>query len=63
MVISQNIVIYLHSRDVSVRDNGFSDFHTSLPGNPLIVQTKQRENLWTAIPAVNSSCRSNKIRK
>ena len=26
----------LQSRDISVRDNGFSDFHTFLPGNPLI---------------------------
>ena len=27
------------------------------------VQRKQRGNLWTAIPAVNSSCRFNKISK
>ena len=35
MGISQNTVINqfsLHSRDISGRDNGFSDFHTLLPG-------------------------------
>ena len=48
----------LHSRDISVRDNGFSDFHTLLPGTPLI-----RANNTKREPAVNSSRRFNKIRK
>ena len=47
----------LHSRDLSVRGYGFSDFHTLLPGSPLIRANKTRENVWTAIPAVNSSRR------
>ena len=55
--------VSLHSCDISVRGYGFSDFHTLLPGSPLIVQTKPRENSWTAIPAVNSSHRFNTICK
>ena len=66
MVISLKIhcQFSLHSRDISVRDNGFSDVHTLLPGSPLIrVNKTKRELIWTAIPAVNISHRFNKIRK
>ena len=36
----------LHSRDVSVKDNGFSDFHTLLPGRLLIRANKtKREHM------------------
>ena len=67
MVISQNMVIFifsLHSRDISVRDNGFSDLHTLLPGNPLIHANKtKRELMDSYIPAVNSSRRFKNIPK
>ena len=43
MVISQNIVIvnFLFIL-ISVMDNGFSDFHTLLPGSPLIRANKTK---------------------
>ena len=54
----------LHSRDISVRDNGFSDFLTLLPGSLLIHANKTKlESLWTAIPAMNSWRRFNKLCK
>ena len=49
---------------LTLADNGFSDFHTLilLPGSPLIRANKtKRELIWTALPAVNSSRRFNKI--
>ena len=48
MVISQKLVIvnFLHSRDKFLdRDNGFSDFHTLLPGRPLIRANKTKREL------------------
>ena len=48
VVISQNIFIVnflFHSRDISVRDNDFSDFHTLLPGIPLIRANKTKREL------------------
>ena len=36
---------FLHSRDISVRDNGFSDFHTLLPESPLIRANKTKREL------------------
>ena len=36
---------YLHSRDISVRDFDFSDFHTLLPGSPLIRENKSKKEL------------------
>ena len=54
----------LHSRDISVKDNGFSDFHTLLPGSPLIRANKTKRELMDCyIPAVNSSRRFSKLRK
>ena len=43
---------YLRSRDISVRDCGFCDFHTLFPRSPLI-RANKTENLWTAITAVS----------
>ena len=52
---------FLHSRDISGKDNGFSDFHTKLlPGLPLIRANKTKREL---IPTVNSSRRFKKIRQ
>ena len=49
MVISKNIVtvnfLLIHSRDISVKDYGFSDFDTLLPGNPLIRANKTKKEL------------------
>ena len=45
MVISQNrshCQFSLHSCDISVRDNGFSDFHTLLPGSPSTANKTER---------------------
>ena len=69
MVISQNIVIVKFLfilGDISVRDSGFSDFHTLIVARKPIDPCKQNKErtLWTAaIPAVNSSRTFNKIRK
>ena len=49
MAISQYMVIVkfsLHSRDISGRDNDFSDFHTLLPGRPLIRANKTKSELY-----------------
>ena len=35
----------LHYRDISIRDNGFADFHTVLPGSPLIRANKTKREL------------------
>ena len=37
--------VFLYSRDISGRDNGFSDFHTLLPGRPLIRANKTKSEL------------------
>ena len=66
MVISQNIVIVNFLFILVTFQSGIMAFVTSIhccPKAHWSVQTKQRENLWTAIPAVNSSRRFDKIRK
>ena len=47
MVISQNshCQFSLHSCDISVRDNGFPDFHILLPRSPLILANKTKREL------------------
>ena len=35
----------LHSRDISVRNNGFVDLHTLLPENPLIRANKTKREI------------------
>ena len=65
MVISQNIVIVNFLFILVTFQSGIWGFLTSIhccPEAHWSVQTKQRENLWTAIPAVNSSRWFNKIR-
>ena len=65
MVIFQNIVVNFLFSLVTFH-SGIMFFVTSIhccPEAHWSVQTKQRENLWTAIPAVNSSRRFKKIRK
>ena len=60
MVISQNIVIVSFLFILMTFQSGIKAFLTSIhccPEAHWSVQTKQRENLWTAIPAVNSSRR------
>ena len=64
MVISQNMVIFNFLFILVTFQSGIMAFRTSIhccPETHWSVQTKQRENLWTAIPAVNSSHRFNKI--
>ena len=64
MVISQNIVIVNFLFILVTFQSGIMAFLTSThccPEAHWSMQTKQRENLWTAIPAVNSSRRFNKI--
>ena len=66
MVISQNMVIFHFLFILVTFQSGIMAFLTSIhccPEAHWSVQTKQRENLWTAIPTVNSSRRFNKIRK
>ena len=66
MVISQNIVITNFLFILVIFLSGIMAFFTSIhccPEACWSVQTKQRENLWTAIPAINNSPRLNKIRK
>ena len=66
MVISQNIVIFNFLFILVTFQSGIMAFLTSIhccPEAHWSVQTKQRKNLWTAIPAVNTSRRFNKIRK
>ena len=40
----------LHSCDISVRDNGFSDFHTLLPGSPLTGANKTERTYGLPYP-------------
>ena len=66
MVISQNIVIVKFIFILVTFQSRIMAFLTSIhccPKAQWSVQTKERENVWTAIPAVNSSRRFNKIRK
>ena len=66
MVISQNKVIVNFLFILVIFQAGIMAFLTSIhccPDAHWSVRTKQRENLWTAIPTVNSSCRFNKIHK
>ena len=66
MVIFQKTVIINFLFILVTYQAGIMAFLTSLrccPEAHWSVRTKQRENLWTAIPAVNSSRRFNKIRK
>ena len=53
----------LHSRDISVRDNGFSDFHTLLPGSPLIRANKAKIKLMDCYTRRKKFVNINKIRK
>ena len=64
MVISQSIVIVKFLFILVTFRSGIMAFLTSIHCSPLIrANNLQRENLWTAIPAVNSSHRFNEIRK
>ena len=65
MVIFQNIVIVNFLFILETFQSGIMAFLTSIHcclEAHWSVQTKQRENLWTAIPAVNSSYKFNKLR-
>ena len=57
MVISQNIVSQFspHSCDISVRDNGFSAFHTLMPRSPLI-RAKQNKERTSGLLYLPKSC-------
>ena len=58
MVISQNIVIFNFLFIlVTVRDNGFSDFHILLLGSPLIRANKTKRELMDYHTRLNSSRR------
>ena len=66
MVISENIVIVNFLFILVTFQSGIMAFLTSIhccPECPLICANKQRKNVWTAIPVLNSSRRLNKIRK
>ena len=63
MVISQNTVLFKFHFIFVTFQSGSMAFLTSIHCCPGAPQTKQRENLRTAIPAVNSLRRINKICK